>query len=226
MKTYFNYALLSAIAFVGATGFTACSSSDDVVENNVNNPDYNPATNSVKTAITLSIDPNGSASTRMAATTVQVGATTFRGMQDIWLIPSSSAIETSTSTTSKIELGSIDKTGTGGFDSGKESQKTYTDKEVPVGTTHFLLLGKATQGDVTTPAGMLANGYTTNNIGAGAAFTAGTVDDIAISSVGIAPVTTGTDPTLTTAWTTPATNLVSYLNDIANATGWANTTNP
>jgi len=225
MKTYFNYALLSAIAFVGATGFTACSSSDDVVENNVNNPDYNPATNSVKTTITLSIDPNGSASTRMATNTVQVGY--FRGIQDIWLIPSNAAIGTGTSTTSKIELGAIDKTGTGGFDSGKENQKTYTDKEVPVGTTNFLLLGKATQGDVTTPAGMLANGYTTNNIGAGAAFTATTVGNIAINSVGIAPVTDGADPVLTDDdWNTPAGNLASYLGSIANATGWANATNP
>lgn len=219
-----NFALMGAIALTGAVGFTACSSSNDVAEDI--NPNYNPETNTVKTAITLSIDPNGSVPTRMAAATAQAASSTFRGMQDIWLIPSNAAIGTGTSTTSKIELGAIDNTaGLNGFDSGKESQKTYTDKEVPVGTTNFLLLGKATQGAVTEPAEKLANGYTTNNIGAGTAFTAGTVDDIAISSVGIAPVTTGTDPTLTTAWTTPAANLAAYLKSVADAEGWAATGN-
>ena len=220
MKKNFKYALMSAIALTGAVGFTACSSSDDITA--TNNPDYNPATNSVKTAITLSIDPNGSASTRMAAATAQAAPSTFRGMQDIWLIPSTTAIDGSTSTTSKIELGTI--TATGGFDSDKDSQKTYTDKEVPVGTTNFLLLGKATRGAVSTSADKLANGYTTNNIGAGANFTASTVGAIAINAEGIAPVS-GTTPALTTDWTTPASNLASYLTTIANTDGWATTTN-
>ena len=215
-----NFALMSAIALTGAVGFTACSSNNDVAEDI--NPNYNPETNTVKTAITLSIDPNGSAPTRMAAGTVQIGNGTFRGMQDIWLIPSSTTIDAASATTSKIELGSIAVTG--GFDSGKESQKTYTDKEVPVGTTNFLLLGKATRGAVSTSAEKLANGYTTNNIGAGANFTATTVGTIAINAEGIAPVS-GATPALTTDWTTPASNLASYLTSIANAAGWAATTN-
>ena len=218
MKKNFKYALLSAIALVGAVSFSACSSSEEVVDN----PDYNPETNSVKTAITLSIDPNGSAKTRMAAAIAQVGSNTFRGMQDIWLIPSTAEIGASTSTASKIELGTI--AATGGFDSDKESQKTYADKEVPVGTTNFLLLGKATQGSVSTVAQKLTNGYTTNNIGAGNAFTAGTVGAIAINAEIIAPVS-GTTPALTEDWTTPATNLASYLTTIANAEGWSTTEN-
>ena len=223
MKKMFKYASLSAIAFVGAVSFSACSSSNDVAENNLNNPDYNPATNSVKTAITLSIDPNGSAPTRMANGTVQVGASTFRGMQDIWLIPSNAVIGTGTSTASKIELGTI--AATGGFDTDKDSQKTYTDKEVPVGTTNFLLLGKATRGAVTAAADKLANGFTTNNIGAGASFTAANVGAIAINAAGIAPVTTDATPALTDDWNTPAANLAAYLTTIANATGWAATGN-
>lgn len=218
MKKNFKYALLSAIALVGAVSFSACSSSEEVVDN----PDYNPETNSVKTAITLSIDPNGSAKTRMAAAIAQVGSNTFRGMQDIWLIPSTAVIDASTSTASKIELGTI--AATGGFDSDKESQKTYTDKEVPINTTNFLFLGKAIQGSVSTVAQKLTNGYTTNNIGAGNAFTAGTVGAIAINAEIIAPVS-GTTPALTEDWTTPATNLASYLTTIANAEGWSTTEN-
>lgn len=218
MKKNFKYALLSAIALVGAVSFSACSSSEEVVDN----PDYNPETNSVKTAITLSIDPNGSAKTRMAAAIAQVGSNTFRGMQDIWLIPSTAEIGASTSTASKIELGTI--AATGGFDSDKESQKTYTDKEVPINTTNFLFLGKARQGSVSTVAQKLTNGYTTNNIGGGNAFTAGTVGDIAINAEIIAPVS-DTTPALTEDWTTPATNLASYLTTIANAEGWSTTGN-
>ena len=222
MNKNFKYAFLSAIALTGAVSFSACSSSDDFFDN----PDYNPETNSVKTTITLSIDPNGSAKTRMAENTVQTGSGSFRGMQDIWLIPSNAAITTSTATStttaSKIELGSI---ATSGFDSGTESQKTYTDKEVPVGTTNFLFLGKATQGTVSDAAGKLANGYTTNNIGSGTSFTATTVGDIAINAAGIAPVTTEDTPQLTDDWNTPATNLATYLKTIADATGWATTTN-
>ena len=72
MKTYFNYALLSAIAFVGATGFTACSSSDDVAETN---PNYNPETNAVKTEFVINVtQPNER--TRMAAD--DAGAGTFQ----------------------------------------------------------------------------------------------------------------------------------------------------
>lgn len=219
MKKNFKYALLGAIALTGAVSFSACSSSDEIVDN----PDYNPETNTVKTAITLSIDPNGSATTRMAAATVQYVASSFRGIQDIWLIPSASAISAETATTSKIELGTI--AATSGFDSETESQKTYTDKEVPVSTTNFLFLGKATQGAVSTAAEKLANGYTTNNIGSGAGFTAATVGDISINAVGIAPVTTGETPTLTDDWNTPAGNLASYLTSVANATGWASTGN-
>lgn len=219
MKKNFKYAFMSAIAFAGAVSFSACQSSDEIVDN----PDYNPETNSVKTAITLSIDPNGSAVTRMATGTVQLGTGTFRGIQDIWLIPSTAEISTTTSTASKIELGTI--SATSGFDSDKESQKTYTDKVVPVTTANFLFLGKANQGTLSTVAQKLANGYTTNNIGAGDAFTASTVGDIRINAVGIAPITEGATPTLTDEWTTPVSALAAYLTTIANATGWAGTTN-
>jgi hypothetical protein len=218
MKKNFKYAFMSAIAFVGAVSFSACSSSDEIVDN----PDYNPETNMVKTAITLSIDPNGSSITRMAAGTVQVGTSTFRGIQDIWLIPASAEISGTISTTSRMELGTINNIG--GFDNDKESQKTYTDKEVPVTTTNFLFLGKASQGTLSTVAQKMANGYTTNNIGSGTDFTAGTVGEIKINAVGIAP-TSGATPALTTDWTTPANNIADYLTSIANVAGWSATQN-
>ena len=46
MKKMFKFAFLSAIAFVGAVSFSACSSSDDMAESN--NPNFNPETNEVR----------------------------------------------------------------------------------------------------------------------------------------------------------------------------------
>ena len=43
MKKNFKYAFMSAIAFAGAVSFSACQSSDEIVDN----PDYNPEDNSV-----------------------------------------------------------------------------------------------------------------------------------------------------------------------------------
>ena len=220
MKKNFIYALLGAIALSGAASLTACSSSDEIVDN----PNYDPETNTVKTAISLSIDPNGSAKTRMTESVAQSNSS-FRGIQDMWLIPSNSAIATTTSTTSKIELGTINAKSD--FDANTESQKTYTDKEVTVGTTNFLFLGKAKPGTVTDASGKLANGYTTNNIGSGNAFTASTVGDILINSVGIAPATaSGGTTALSTEWTNEASALATYLTDVANVESWkSNTTN-
>ena len=67
MKTYFNYALLSAIAFVGATGFTACSSEDEIV----NNPNYDPVDNTVKAQLAISLASNTGTTTRQADNIVQ-----------------------------------------------------------------------------------------------------------------------------------------------------------
>ena len=212
MKKNFKYAFMSAIAFAGAVSFSACSSNEEIVDN----PDYNPETNMVKTAITLSIDPNGSSITRMTETNAQATSASFRGIQDIWLIPASAEISGTTSTASKMELGTINNLAD--FDSDKQTQKTYTDKEVPVTTTNFLFLGKASQGT----AQKMAIGYTTNNIGSGTGFTAGTVGEIKINAVGIAP-TSGTTPALTDEWTGPADDIAEYLTSIATVEDWSET---
>ena len=85
MKKYSIYALMSAIALAGSVGFSGCSSSDDVI----NNPDYNPETNSVKTEFAISLPNYVGASTRQttAITQAQTPTATFRGMQDMVLIP-------------------------------------------------------------------------------------------------------------------------------------------
>ena len=77
MKKNYVYALMSAIALAGAVSFSACSSSDEIIDN----PDYNPEANSVKTQFSISLpwDKNNS-KTRQAGDVVQVA--NEYGMED------------------------------------------------------------------------------------------------------------------------------------------------
>lgn len=208
MKKNFIYALMSAIAFVGAAGLAACSSSDEIIDN----PDYNPETNSVKTTITLSVNPananvSGNAGTRQTDAICQKDGS-FRGITNMILVPSVGLAGASNVTTNKIELEDFT------FDAST-NHKLYADKDVTVGVTHFLFLGKAknsaavSSSDITTK---LASGFTENTIS-----TASTVGAITITPQPIA--------TTTGSWTTQTTALVTYLNSIADADGWKGNAN-
>lgn len=207
MKKMKYFALMSAIALTSAVGFTACSSSDEIVDN----PDYNPETNSVKTTITLSVNPNNAnASTRQSEAIAQVGTSDFRGITNMVLVPSDGAITSSTSTSSKIALEDFTA-----FDAST-SHKLYANKDVAVGVQNFLFLGQAKDNAATSESDIatkLASGYTTNNFS-----TATTVGDISINPVQIA-TTSGT-------WATQSAALVTYLNSIAAATGWKGNADP
>ena len=86
MKKYFNFALLSAIALTGTIGFTACSSSEDAVEDKVaDNPTFDRVTNSVTTQFVLNVSSADQGATRQSAVIVQKNAN-FRGMQDAKLV--------------------------------------------------------------------------------------------------------------------------------------------
>lgn len=82
MKKYFNFAFAGAIALIGTCGFTACSSSEDVAEEN---PTYDPVKNEVTTQFVLNVSSATSGTTRQDAATVQRNSN-FRGMQDAKLI--------------------------------------------------------------------------------------------------------------------------------------------
>ena len=210
MKKNFKYALLSAIALVGAVSFSACSSSEEVVDN----PDYNPETNSVKTTISLSINPNNGAATRQASDIVQASGN-FRGIGNILCIPYTGDIATTTSTTGKMSWTDIDA-----FDGGSSNYKLYSNQEVAVGVDHFLFIGKVpyTSG---TAAANLANGYTSNNLSDASA-----VGDIAITPVSIvASDDVSTSNSSTKNWKYQSDALAAYLTTIAKATGWSTSTN-
>ncbi len=138
-----NLALMGAIALTGAVGFTACSSSDDMT---VNNPDFNPETNSVKTEFTISLPNYVGSITRQTAAVAQAQATpTFRGMQNIKLIPYGAAVgTTSTPLNSKVfELPNFGSSTDAGWDLATQKAKVYRNLDVPIGTKVFMFYSQA-----------------------------------------------------------------------------------
>lgn len=139
-----NFALMSAIALTGAVGFTACSSSDDMT---VNNPDFNPETNSVKTEFTISLPNYVGSITRQTADVAQAQETpTFRGMQNIKLIPYGATVETtSTPLNSKVfELPNFGNSTDPSWDLAAQKAKVYKNLDVPIGTKVFMFYSQAT----------------------------------------------------------------------------------
>ncbi len=209
MKKLFNLALFGAIALTGAVGFSSCSSSSDEV---INNPDYNPETNSVKAQFAISIPSNVHApKTRMNATAVQQADNSFRGMQDLVLIPfvGKPTVATDPSAGDPIALTKIDATGAGSvtnLGSSYDNYKVFTNITVPLGTSAFLLYAQADNSTGTD----FQNGKTTKEN----------------------PTTTGTAGyTFTpvqiydgTTINTIGNNIATYLTNIAKAAGWSTST--
>lgn len=144
MKKYSIYAFMSAIALTGAVGFSSCSSSSDEV---INNPDYDPTTNSVKTQFAISLPPNVNASrTRMSENAVQKLDNSFRGMKDITLIPfiEKPTAASATQAGAPITLGTIAASGDlKNFTSSTVNYKVFPNVKVPLGTAAFLFYAQA-----------------------------------------------------------------------------------
>lgn len=138
MKKNFRFALMSAIALVGAATFTACSSSDDVADVN---PTYDGT--SVRTDFAFNITKASQSQTRMTATNVQE-PTGFRGMQNMYLfamqgVPGESGTTHrqtyALQTLAANLLDDKDETTT-------PSSKVYP-LTIPVGTDNFLFYARA-----------------------------------------------------------------------------------
>ena len=83
MKKTFIYALMSAIALTGATGFTSCSDNNDLADVN---PGYNEKTGEVPVNFVFNISTESNGTTRMSPGTVQVSDNSFRGIQNAVLL--------------------------------------------------------------------------------------------------------------------------------------------
>ena len=217
MKKMFKYASLSVIALVGAVSFSACSSSDEIVDN----PDYNPVDNTVKTQFTIAF-PGNVAKTRQSAVTVQDAQSieTFRGMDNIVLYPfaTTGTVSTDPIGSSSIKVGDqitlttiikpSEQTVTNSIPAATLTKTSnsvlYNDVSIPVGTGSFLFYGKA------------IDSGTDNFVNGALTMTQGTTPqpaNIYFNPVQIYPSTT-------TASTRGAA-LATYLSNIAQATNWA-----
>lgn len=156
MKKMFKYASLGAIALVGAVSFSACSSSDEIVDN----PDYNPVDNTVKTQFTISLPQNVVKGTRQSAATVQndQSVASFRGFDNMVLIPYASVYGNATDgydvdgnrlteTSIALKIGELVNKlpASPGLNSSSNSY-VYSDVNIPLGTSGFLFYGKAIDG--------------------------------------------------------------------------------
>lgn len=199
MKKIFKYALLSAIALIGAVSFSACSSNEEVVDN----PDYNPETNSVKTEFAININ-HPSARTRMTADYTQSDGS-FQGMNNMFLFSLASAPADATSfiAAGKFDLGSLASSDI----AANKSSKVYT-MYIPVTTSNFLFYGK---NDISGPTAAQKGSLTYN-----VATTATKPSEISFS---LNPVVANGD--VDTKVTTPEGTLAGYMNTIENTTGWA-----
>lgn len=138
MKLNNKFALISVALMTGAACLTACSS-DEVAEN----PNLSADGESVKTEFAINIPRAKSA--RMTAGNTQNGENpTFRGMQNIRLIPfnteSTNLAKTSVFNT-VIGLGNI--ADNNGLNKGV---KKYSNVNIPIGTKSFVFYGHAPQG--------------------------------------------------------------------------------
>lgn len=134
MRIFNKYAYMGAIALVGAVGFTACSSEDDLTAQQ--NPTFDGE--SVKTQFAISIPYAGGNGTRMSADNTQ-DAGNFLGMKDLRLIAFEGEPSTGTLKSIITTLGNIGSTEL----SSTQSSKIYSNVNVPVNTDHFLFYAQA-----------------------------------------------------------------------------------
>lgn len=197
MRIFNKYAYMGAIALVGAVGFTACSSDDDLTA--PQNPTFDGE--SVKTQFAINIPYAGGKDTRMTEDIVQGQQTPdFRGMANIKLIPFNAKPTQGTETNlgQVISLGDIESLIT------TSNAKVYNDVTIPVGTGAVLFYGQAK----TTVSDNFVNGAVTSP-----------TDYSVLSNVKFTPVNITTN-----SIDSKATALAKWMTHVANATGWNSAT--
>lgn len=215
MKKLNKFAFMSAIA-LGAVGFTACSSDDDITSGQ--NPTFDGE--SVKTQFAISI-PGVNNGSRLTEDIVQ-GQTpnpTFRGMQSIRLIPFTVGTTPSATTASPVEdttplsdnaIVLADLANTGLDKTAGDDKYHIYDIRIPMGTNAFLFYGEGLKADGT---GDKENGALVPSY----ASTSGWNEGATVSSItfSLKPIYTKTDAAAEEA------TILTALNGIAGTEGWS-----
>ncbi len=189
MKKIFFF--LSAIALLGLTA--AC------VEQQPVNPNYDAATNSVKTAFTFNIaatSPQTKSNATTAQNVVTDGVNNFRGMTNMTLFALQGNVEFNNAKAQRYDLGTLGS-GVIGNSTEKPSHKIYP-LSIPVGTDNMVFYAKATKNGTDAEQGVTTFPTTWS-----------TKDAVAFTlSPRLAP---------SADFTTPAAAIATALNDILSA---------
>lgn len=195
LKQFKKVALPGAIALLGMTSFSACSSDENVANTN---PTFDGK--SVKTQFAINI-PKAASQTRMTAVNTQ-NNNNFLGMEDVLLIPfpdNAKNVDASSAITSTINLSDIRGTEL----TESQSSKIYSDVSVPTGTKSFLFYAVA-------PYGAESSTYDEKFTKGTLNFTSGNnVSDISANLRAIMPTNVYGDDQFT--------KLLNVLNNVANA---------
>ena len=146
MKKMFKFAFLSAIAFVGAVSFTACSSDDKLAE--VNNPNFNPETNEVTTQFVFNVSNGNTTITRQSGDATQASSTLplskFRGIDNSHVMCFINGDDGNYLTTAATAAKSFDmaRVANAGTLSNDQSRRVL-EMSLPINTNTMVFYGKA-----------------------------------------------------------------------------------
>lgn len=221
MKKNFIYALMGAIALTGATGFTSCADKDEVDVN----PGYNPETGEVPVDFVFNVETGAKSTTRMAASTVQIGTGTFRGIRDAQLYTykltsDGSHVFAGTETANKVyDLNELVAAGQLNGE-GTDVSRRVLEMSLPTGTNTLMFWGRAMQGAVGT-------GKTAGAVYGSIDFApSATLADASFTLAPCVPDDTGSGATILdngqTALGQYETLIAKALNDIINASSTVN----
>lgn len=155
MKKNLMFAMFGAIALTGAVGFSSCTD-EDVVDVN---PGYNPETGEVPVDFVFNVETGAKSTTRMVASTVQIGTGTFRGIRDAQLYTyklssDGSHVSAGTETADKVyDLNELVAAGQLNGE-GTDVSRRVLEMSLPTGTNTLMFWGRAMQGTV--PSGKTA----------------------------------------------------------------------
>ena len=210
MKKYSIYAFMSAIALTGAVGFSSCSSSSDEV---INNPDYNPETDMVKTQFAISLGDNV-VKTRMSSANTQAEgtATQFRGLQDILLIPFKSASPVDANFNGKV-IGLTEDNAANSVELTNDKNYLYNNVDVRTLTDYFVFYAVAKPGTGT--------GFSVGRLVPTLPLADATSVSMASYGFALAPIITSTEfSAKQTEADAVRNNLIAKLNQVLAVDGW------
>lgn len=216
MKKNFRFAFVGAIALLGAVGISSCSSSSDEV---INNPDYNPESEMVKTQFAISLSDNV-VKTRMSSNNTQADGSSanFRGLQDILLIPFKSTTASDANINGKV-IGLTEESAAANAALTNDKNYLYNNIDVKTQTNYFVFYAVAKPG---TSTGFQVGRLTPT-------LPAANATSVSLATYGFSPVPIITSSEYTdnqTQANNVRDNLVAKLNQVLHVTGWKSSEYP